>query len=141
MRLNTLLSFIGFVVLLAATYCPLLRPFHLFNMDAFDMNKPYGIVLLLVAVIGIMGTVFNQAKIIKAVSLTALALVALLFVAAMLKVHTSFSFIPFHAIDRFLTRQIAFKWGWYVLFAGPLLSVAGYYLKSKTNLSKTAVVS
>lgn len=125
MRLNNMLSFAGFVILIAATYCPILRPFHLYNLNVYDGNKPYGIVILLVAVIGILGSFFNEKRLIKSTAWTSLVLVALFFVLAFLKVHTSFSFIPFHSIDAFLTRQIKFKWGWFPLFAGPLLAVAG----------------
>ena len=136
MRLNTLLSFAGFIMLVAGTYCPILRPFHLFNWDVYDANKPFGIVILLVALVGIIGTVFNQVKITRLSSWLSLGLVILFFIAAWLKVHTSFSFIPFHSIDAFLTRQIKFKWGWYLLFAGPLLALAGVLFNKKTNFNK-----
>lgn len=137
MRLNTLLSFIGFVLLIAATYCPILRPFHLYNLNTYDGNKPYGIVILLVAIVGILSTVFNQPSITKFTSWASLVLVAVFYLLAFLKVHTSFSFIPFHSIDAFLTRQIKFKWGWYLLFAGPLLAVAGvlFTVKPASNFS------
>ena len=125
MRINALTSFAGFVILIAALYCPILRPFHLFNIDAFGANKPYGIVLLLVAVVGIIATVFNQPNITKLTAFMSLGLVALFCLGAWFKIHTSFSFIPFRSIDAFLTRQIKFKWGWYPLFGGPLLAVAG----------------
>jgi hypothetical protein len=125
MRLNVLTSFIGFVIIIAGTYCPILRPFHLYNINAFGANKPYGIVLLLVATVGILGTVLSQPKITRMAALFSLGLVILFYVLAWLKVHTSFSFIPFHSIDAFLTRQIKFKWGWYVLLGGSLLALAG----------------
>jgi len=133
MRLNTLSSFIGFIILIAGTYCPILRPFHLYNIDAFGANKPYGIVLLLVATVGILGTVFNQSKITRMSAWLSLGLVILFYVLAWLKVHTSFSFIPFHSIDAFLTRQIKFKWGWYLLFSGPLLALAGVVFGRKSG--------
>jgi hypothetical protein len=132
MRLNTLVSFVGFVLLIAATYCPILRPFHLVNWDVYDGNKPYGIVILLVAVVGIIGTVFNQVKIIRLTAWLSVALVAMFYVLAFLKVHTSFTFIPFHNVDAFLTRQIKFKWGWYLLFLGPLMALAGVLFTKKT---------
>lgn len=125
MRLNTLTSFIGFVLLIAGTYSPILRPLHLFNWDVYDANKPFGIVILLFAVVGIIGAVFSQPKLVKLIAWLSLGLIVLLFIGAEIKVHTSFSFIPFRGIDRFLTRQIKFKWGWYLLFAGPLLAIAG----------------
>ena len=129
MRLPSLISFIGFVLLMAATWCPLLRPFHLFNWDVYDLNKPYGMVILLVSVVGILGVVLNQAKLIKLTAWASLALVTLLLLAAVLKVNASFSFIPFKGFTGFLERQIKFKWGWYLLFAGPLLSLLGTLFK------------
>ncbi len=137
MRLNTLFSFAGFIMLVAGTYCPILRPFHLFNWDVFQANKPYGIVILMVAMVGIIGTVFNQKKIIRLTSWLSLGLVTLFLILAWLKIHTSFSFIPFHSIDAFLTRQIKFKWGWYLLFGGPLLSLAGVTFGTKTKFNNT----
>lgn len=125
MRLNTLTSFAGFVLLIAGTYCPILRPFHLVNWNVYDGNKPYGIVILLVAVVGIIGTVFNQKKIIRLSAWLSLALVVMFYVLAFLKVCTSFSFIPFHSVDAFLIKQIRFKWGWFLLFLGPLMALAG----------------
>ena len=129
MRLPSLVSFIGFVILMAATYCPLLRPFGLINWDVYALNKPYGMVMLLMAVVGIIAVVLNRPKLVKLISLISLALVTLLLLAAFLKIHTSFSFIPFKGITGFLERQIKFKWGWYILFAGPLLALAGTYFK------------
>jgi len=138
MRLNTLISFVGFVILIAATYCPILRPFHLFNWDVYDGNKPYGIVILLVAVVGILGTVLNQPKIVRLTAWLSLALVIVFYVLAWLKVHTSFSFIPFHSLDAYLTRQIKFKWGWYLLLAGPLMALLGALTAKKSSLNKPA---
>lgn len=133
MRLNTLTSFCGFVLLIAALYCPLLRPFHIFNMDAFSANKPYAMVLLLIGVVGILSTVFNQIKLTRFTAWFSLVLVVLFYIGAFLKVHTSFSFIPFRSIDAFLARQIKFKWGWYLIFAGPLLAVTGVLFERKRN--------
>ncbi len=129
MRLPSLISFIGFVMLMAATWCPLLRPFHLFNWDVYDLNKPYGMVILLVSVVGILGVVLNQLKLVKLTAWISLGLVTLLLLAAILKIHTSFSFIPFKGITGFLERQIKFKWGWYLLFAGPLVALLGTFFK------------
>ena len=129
MRLPSLISFIGFVILMAATWCPLLRPFHLFNWDVYDLNKPYGMVILLLSVVGILGVVLNRIKLVKFTALASLALVTLLLLAAFLKVSTSFSFIPFKGITSFLEKQIKFKWGWYLLFAGPLVALVGTFFK------------
>lgn len=133
MRLPALLSFIGFILVIAATFCPLLRPFHLTNWDAYNLNKPYAIVVLLINVVGIIGTVFNQAKITKLTAWLSLVLIFVLYIAAVLKVKTSFSFIPFHSIAGFLTNQLKFKWGWYLLFLGGLLSVLGTLLNKKSQ--------
>ncbi|QEC79135.1 hypothetical protein [Mucilaginibacter ginsenosidivorax] len=125
MRLSSILSFLGFVLLFAGTYCPLLRPFHLFNWNVYQLNQPYGIALVLVAVIGVISSFLNQYKITRACAWASVILVAVLFIAAIIKVETTFSFIPFRKFDSLLTRQIKFKWGWFVLFAGPFLALAG----------------
>jgi predicted membrane channel-forming protein YqfA (hemolysin III family) len=134
MRLNTLLSFAGFIILIAGTYCPILRPI-IGAWDVYDGNKPYGIVILLVAVVGIIGTVFNQENIIRLTSWLSLGLVSLFLVLAWLKVHTSFTFIPLHFVARYLTSKLKFKWGWYLLFGGPILAILGVLLKSTPNFS------
>jgi hypothetical protein len=133
MRPASLLTLMGFVLLIVATFCPMLRPFHLINWNVYKLNQPYGMALMLVGVIGILCTVLNQVKITRITAFISLALVALLFLAAVLKVKTTFSFIPFRGINGFLTGQIAFKWGWYVLFAGPLLSITGVLFTKKRS--------
>ena len=125
MPTKSFLSFAGFVMLIAATYCPLLRPFGLMNWDLYDLNRPYGIVVLLVAIVGIAGIVLKQKPIVRLSAWASLILVALVYIAAFLKVHHTFSFIPFKSLQGFLTKLIKFKWGWYLLFAGPVLAVIG----------------
>jgi predicted membrane channel-forming protein YqfA (hemolysin III family) len=139
MRLSNLLSFAGFVILIAGTYCPILRPFHLFNWDVYDGNKPYGIVILLVAIVGIIGTVFNQLKLIRFTAWLSFALVAVFLCLAWLKVNTSFSFIPFRSVDTYLSKQIKYKWGWFLLFGGPLLAVLGVLTGRKPVKATSAV--
>ncbi|HEY8783703.1 MAG TPA: hypothetical protein VIM16_18895 [Mucilaginibacter sp.] len=124
MRLNSLLSFAGFVILIAATYCPIFHPI-IGKWDVYDGNKPYGIVILLVAVVGILGTVFDQVKITRMAAWLSLVLVFIFLLLAILKVYTSFNFIPLHFVAKYLTSKIKFKWGWYLLFGGPLLAIAG----------------
>ena len=85
MRLNNLISFAGFVIIIAGTYCPILRPLHLFNWDVYDGNKPYGIVILLVAVVGILGTVMSQQKIVKFTAWLSLGLITLFSAAGLAK--------------------------------------------------------
>jgi uncharacterized membrane protein len=125
MKLRSFLAFAGFVMLITATYCPLFRPFGITTWDMYDANKPYGIVVLLVAVVGIVGVVFMQNSIARMAAWLSAILVALFYILALLKIHTSFTFIPFHAISRFLAKQIKFKWGWWLLVAGPVLSLTG----------------
>lgn len=125
MRPASFVSFVGFVLIIAATYCPLFRPLGVVSWDMYDANKPYGIVVLLIAVIGIVGLVFMQMKIARMAAWLSVALVILFYFLALLKIHTSFSFIPFHAISRFLARQIRFRWGWWLLVAGPAFALSG----------------
>jgi len=127
------MAFAGFVILIAATYCPLFRPFGITTWDMYDANKPYGIVVLLVAVVGIIGVVFMQSSIARMAGWLSAILVALFYILALLKIHTSFTFIPFHAISRFLAKQIKFKWGWWLLVVGPILSLTGA-LRDKPRL-------
>ncbi len=135
MRLNALLSFAGFIILIAGTYCPVLHPF-VGNWDVYDGNKPYGIVILLVAVIGILGTVMDQRQLTKITAAVSLFLVILFYIAAVLKVHTSFNFIPFRSVAAYLSGKIRFKWGWYLLFGGPVLALIGVLTTKEKNLIK-----
>ena len=119
------MSFIGFVMLIAASYCPLLRPLHIVNWDMYDCNKPYGIVILLVAIVGIVGLIFMQIKVARMAAWLSVGLVILFYFLVLLKIHTSFSFIPFHSLEKFLDRQIKFKWGWWLLIAAPVIALTG----------------
>ena len=132
------MSFAGFVILIAGTYCPVLSPFHLFNWDVYDGNKPYGIVMLLVAVVGILGTVMSQQKIVKLTAWLSLGLVSLFLLLAWLKVHASFSFIPFHVIENRFIKSVQYKWGWYLLFGGATLAVIGVLSHKKTFIKMAA---
>jgi predicted membrane channel-forming protein YqfA (hemolysin III family) len=125
MRPASFLAFAGFVMLIAASYCPLFRPFGITTWDMYDANKPYGIVVLLIAVVGIIGVVFMQAQVARMAAWLSAILVVMFYILALLKIHTSFTFIPFHAISRFLAGKIKFKWGWWLLVAGPCLSLTG----------------
>jgi hypothetical protein len=133
MRPASLLTLSGFIILIVGTYCPMLRPFHLFNWNVYKLNQPYGMLMLLVAVIGILGTVLNQIKITRIAAWAALVLVTLLFIAALLKVQTTFSFIPFRSLNAFLSKQIKFKWGWWVLFAGAAMAVIGVLFSKRRS--------
>ncbi|WP_259066911.1 hypothetical protein HDF24_20880 [Mucilaginibacter sp. X4EP1] len=135
MRLSSLISFIGFVILIAGTYCPILHPF-IGNWNVYDGNRPYGIVILLVAIVGIIGTVFNQPKITRMAAWFSLVLVVLFYLLALLKVHTSFSFIPFRSVADYLSGKIRFKWGWFLLFGGSVLALAGASFKKSKSFSR-----
>jgi hypothetical protein len=131
MKLRSFMAFAGFVMLIAATYCPLFRPFGITSWNMYDGNKPYGIVVLVIAVVGILGVIFMQTKVARMAAWLSAILVFLFYILALLKIHTSFTFIPFHAVSRFLAKQIRFKWGWWLLVAGPLLSLAGVLREKK----------
>jgi len=134
MRLPSLLSVLGFIILIAGTYCPMLRPLGLFSWNVYGMNQPFGLLLMMTGIIGIICSVLNQVKVTRFAAYISLILVVLLLIAAVLKVKTTFSFIPFKGINAFLTRQIKFKWGWYVLFAGPVLAVIGSLFAKKSAI-------
>jgi hypothetical protein len=125
MRLSSFISFAGFVMLIAATYCPLFRPLHIVNWDMYKANMPYGITVLLVAIVGIIGVVLMQRKLVRLTAWLSLGLVVLFYFLSLLKIHYSFTFIPFHSFERFLEHQIKFKWGWWLLVSGPVLAVLG----------------
>ena len=125
MRPKSFLAFAGFVLLIAATYCPLLRPLHITNWNMYACNRPYGIVVLMVAIVGIIGVVFGRIKIARMAAWLSVGLVILFYFLCLLKIRYSFDFIPFHSIERFLDRQIKFKWGWWLLVAGPVLALIG----------------
>ncbi|MBS1531805.1 MAG: hypothetical protein JSU01_15970 [Bacteroidetes bacterium] len=125
MRLSSFISFAGFVMLIAATYCPLFRPLHIVNWDMYKANMPYGIVVLTVAIVGIIGVVLMQRKLVRLTAWLSLILIVLFYILSLLKIHYSFTFIPFHSFEKFMERQIKFKWGWWLLVIGPVLAVAG----------------
>jgi hypothetical protein len=123
MQPKAYISFAGFVMLMAGTWCPLLRPFGVINWNVYDLNKPFGIVLLLFSVVGIACIILKSYKAARILAWLSLVAVFLLFVAAQLKVNTTFSFIPFKSMAGYLTKLIKFKCGWFLMFAGPIASV------------------
>ena len=147
MRIPALVSFCGFVLLVMATFCPILKLFYVINWDVYDGNKPYGIVILLVAVVGILGTVFSEVKIIKLAAWLSFGLVVLFYFLTLLKIYTSFGFITinangvkinsshslFHSVDKFLVSKVKFMWGIYVLFLGGIIAVTGTLLNKKVS--------
>ena len=140
MRISSFVSFFGFVLLMAGSYCPLLRPFGLFNMNLFKLSQPYGMVILLVALVGMLGAFFNRIQLVKFSAWLSLGLVVLLFLAAYLKVNASFSFIPFKSISGFLARQIKFQWGWYLLFAGAVIALIGAFSSKQISKGNKSVL-
>ncbi len=122
---RTFVSFAGFVLLIAGIFSPLISPLGLIKWNLFDLNKPFGIVLLAVAVTGPIAAIMKNNQLIKFAAWFTLGLVILVFVAAVMKVNTSFSFIPFPKLSHTLSGLIHYRWGWYLLFAGPILALLG----------------
>jgi hypothetical protein len=135
MRPLTLISFLGFVTLMAGLWCPLIHVPLAGNFSAFRLNQPYGLVLLLMTVIGIIGNVFNRYKVVQFAALATLVLVAVFYIAVFMRVKTAFSFIPFNSLAQTLTHAIIkFKWGWWVLVTGQLLALAGVRKHKAKNI-------
>ncbi|GAB2687428.1 hypothetical protein GCM10027037_07110 [Mucilaginibacter koreensis] len=134
MRPRTFVAFVSFIILAAGTYCPLISPFRLLHWNVYQLNKPYGFVLLLVAAAGIITVVMGRTKSAKMIARLSLLLVILLYVAAVLKVNNTFSFIPFKGVAGYMTRQLKFSWGWFVLFSGALLSVLTTFDTKRTTI-------
>jgi len=136
MRISSTAALIGFILIIVGCYCPLVRPFHLFNYDMFGLSKPYGMTVVLISVIGIIGVALKQRVLARTSALVCLILVALIFAAAVFKVDTTFSFIPFKGLAAALTHTIKNKWGWYVLLAGVALSVTGTLAHRRVRIGK-----
>jgi len=134
MRISSFISFVGFIMIIVATFCPILH-FAIFNQTVYQLNKPYGLVFLLIAVVGIISTVLSNPKLTNLMAWVSLGLTIVFFIAALLKIHTSFSFIPFHSLAGYLSDKIKFKWGWYVLCAGAIMALAGTFANKKTTFS------
>lgn len=132
---KSFLSLTGFIILIVATWCPLIKPFGLGNMDIYDLKQPFGITVLLVAVIGLLGIVLRQTFVAKIGAWASLLLIVLFYAGVQFQVHHFFNFIPFGSVVRFLTRQVRFKWGWYLLFAGPLIALAGINTTKRSTVA------
>jgi hypothetical protein len=120
-------------MIIVATFCPILH-FAIFNQTVYQLNKPYGLVFLLIAVVGIISTIFSNAKLTKLMAWVSLGLTITFFIAALFRIHTSFSFIPFHSLAGYLSDKIKFKWGWYVLCTGSVLAIVGVLSNRKNNI-------
>ena len=136
MRISSLISFVGFVLVIAGAYCPLIK-FTLLREDLFDLNRPYGMTVLLMAVVGILAVALDRRALIKIAAYVTSVLIVLLFVGAYAQAKAEFNFIPFKFFSRILTAAIKFKWGWYVLFAGGILSVAGTLASKPRSIKHT----
>ncbi|WP_183572801.1 hypothetical protein HDF18_05605 [Mucilaginibacter sp. X5P1] len=133
MRISSFISFVGFIMIIVATFCPILH-FSIFNQTVYQLNKPYGLVFLLIAVVGIISTIFSNAKLTKLMAWVSLGLTIIFYIAALFRIHTSFSFIPFHSLAGYLSDKIRFKWGWYVLCIGSVLAIVGVLSNRKNNI-------
>lgn len=120
-------------MIIVATFCPILH-FSIFNQTVYQLNKPYGLVFLLIAVVGIISTIFSNAKLTKLMAWVSLGLTIIFYIAALFRIHTSFSFIPFHSLAGYLSDKIRFKWGWYVLCIGSVLAIVGVLSNRKNNI-------
>ncbi len=119
------ISFIGFILLIAGLFSPLISPLNLVKWNLFDLNRTFAVVVLVIAITGLASTIIKNNQLLKLSGWIALALVVLVFIAAVMKVQTSFSFIPFPKIAHTLSGFIHYRWGWYLLFAGPVLALLG----------------
>jgi len=130
MRISSLISFIGFVLIIAGCYCRLLVFKVLVNWthyDIFGLSKPYGMVVLLMAVIGIISIALDRRALVKLTAYVSLVLIALLFAGVLFQVKNTLNALPFNFLAQLLSKAIHFKWGWYVLFAGGILAVGGTF--------------
>jgi len=79
----------------------------------------------LVAVIGIIGSVLGQQRIVRSTAWLSFGLIVLFLLLAWLKIHTSFSFLPFRSWEDYMVKHVRYRWGWYILFGGAILAVVG----------------
>lgn len=122
---RTFISFVGFILLIAGLFSPLISPLGLVKWNLFDLNKTFAIIILIVAVAGLIAAIIRNNQLLRLSGWIALGLVVLVFIAAVMKVQTSFSFIPFPKIANTLSGFIHYRWGWYLLFAGSILALLG----------------
>jgi hypothetical protein len=134
MRISSFISFIGFAIVLVATFCPLAH-FLAAQRTIYQVNQPYGIVLLLISVVGIIGCVFSNQGIARLMVWFILALIILLLIAALFKMDHYFNFMPFHLWSKALNSKIKFSWGWYVMCVGGIIALAGTFAKKPMSFS------
>jgi hypothetical protein len=139
MRISSLFSIVGFILLIAGTFSPLLS--FVVRMNVYSLNKPYGIAMLAIAVVGLLCALLQQRGLTRVMAIISLVLVVALYAAAVTKVSTAFSFIPFKGWSAGLSHLIKFKWGWYVLFVGGVISVASSIANRPPKISNPAEVA
>jgi len=121
-----IVSLVGFVLVIVGIFCPLISPLGLVRWSLLDLNKTFGLILNAVAISGVIFTFKKQPAILyKLNAWTAFGLVVFIFIAVVMKVQTAFSFIPFPKIANTLSGFIHYRWGWYLLFVGPILALLG----------------
>lgn len=125
MALRNFVSIAGFILLIAGIFSPLISPLGLVKWNLFDLNKTFGIILLAIAITGLAAAIIKNIALVKFAAWFTLGLVLLVFIAAIMKVNTTFSFIPFPKLSHTLSGLIHYRWGWYLLFAGPILALPG----------------
>ena len=126
------ISLAGFILLIAGLFSPLISPFGLVKWNLFDLNKVFGIVVLVIAIVGLAATLIKNNQLIKLTAWITLALVVLVLIAAVMKVNTAFGFIPFPKLSKTLSGLIHYRWGWFLLFAGPILALLGSAVNKKS---------
>lgn len=136
MRVSSLFSVAGCILLIAGTFSPLLS--FVVRMNVYSLNKPYGIAMLAVAIVGLLCSILQQRGLTRVMAILSLLLVVALYAAAVTKVSTAFTFIPFKGLSSGLSHLIKFKWGWYVLFVGGVISVAASIANRPPSITKPA---
>lgn len=127
MGLRRFVSIAGFIVLIVGVFCPLISPLGLIKWNLFDLNKVFGIVTLVIAITGLASALIEKPQLVVITGWITLGLAILIFISAILKVNTSFSFIPFPKIAHYFSSQIHYKWGWFLLLFGPVLVLLGSF--------------
>ncbi len=126
-------SFVGFIMLIVGIYSPLISPLGLVKWNLLDLNKTFAFILQAVAMSGVIFNFKKQPAILhKLNAWIAFSLVVLLFIAAVMKVNTAFSFIPFPKLSHTLSGFIHYRWGWYLLFVGSVLALLGSFGSRKS---------
>ncbi len=122
---RTFVTFAGFVILIAGVFSPLISPLGLVKWNLFDLNFVLATIMIIIAGNGLGSVVAKSKRLVKFYSWLTLGLILLIFIATVIKVNTSFSFIPFPKLSHTLSKLIHYRWGWFLLFAGPILALLG----------------